>query len=303
MNAIECYRRLAGITQRDLSEALGVSQAAISQWEKGTRVPDLTTVIKLSEILNVPTDNLIDLTKDFSNTYRENSSNNKLSYYRKKSGLTQDDVAEELGVTKSAVSLWERGKIIPSYENLNKLSKKYGIPKETLFETSDNGITNNSINDQKMKEINNLPPYSETPEFTETAFEVPLVATLRCGYNSSGQQLFDVLQKIELPMSYKYKYGADIVMIKAIGDSMIPTIRPRDLLICKPGEAWEDGQIVVANIDDNDTIKRIFHAKDKGIDLVPDNSKFRSLHFTPHDLQTYPPHVLGRIVRNMGQDL
>ncbi len=294
MNAIEYYRRLAGIKQRDLSEALGVSHAAISQWEKGSRVPDLTTIIKLSELLNAPADFLLDLNKEYGDTYGKAGSN-RLGYYRKKANLTQDDVAEKLGVSKAAVSLWECGKVIPTEDTLYKLSRIYSVPVKDLIDEVDT--------EPDWKEVKATPDISETPEFTESAFEVPLVATLRCGYNSSGHTVYDIIQKIELPLSYKYKYGSDIVMIKAIGESMMPTIRPRDLLICKPGEAWENGHIVVANIEDNDTIKRIYHAKDKGIDLVPDNTHFRTMHFTPAELKNYPPHILGRIVRNMGQDL
>ena len=61
--------------------------------------------------------------------------------------------------------------------------------------------------------------------------------------------------------------------------------------------------VVVINIDDSDTIKRIYRAEDGGIDLKPDNSNYLILHFTQNQLQINPPHVLGKIVRNMGQDL
>lgn len=84
---------------------------------------------------------------------------------------------------------------------------------------------------------------------------------------------------------------------------MLPTIRPRDMLICKPGDKWENGSVVVINLEDSDTIKRIFRAEDGGIDLVPDNPEYRTKHFSPEKMQDCCPHVLGRIIRNMGQDL
>ena len=252
-----------------------------------------TACIKLSEILNAPAEELLDLKKDYYDIYIKTQLSN-LSRYRKEAGLSQEEVANKLNVTKSAVSQWESGKLVPSEVTLNKLSKIYNVPVSSLFSTDD--LT------PPWQEINEIPT-SETPEFTNNAFEVPLVATLRCGYNSAGSAFYDILQRIELPPSYKHKYGSDIVMVKAVGESMLPTIRPRDMLICKPGDAWEDGQIVIINVDDNDTIKRIYHSKDKGIDLVPDNSAFRTLHLSPEELKNYPPHVLGRIVRNMGQDL
>ena len=42
-------------------------------------------------------------------------------------GLTQQDIADAVGVSKVAVGQWESGKSIPRRENLEALSKRYGI--------------------------------------------------------------------------------------------------------------------------------------------------------------------------------
>ena len=218
---------------------------------------------------------------------------NPIKFFRKKAGLSQSDLAQKMNVVQGTVSLWESGKRSPSLEDIIKLSEILSISPENLLKSDI------STTEENFREIN----IKSVPEFTEEAFTVPVVASLRCGYNSSGHPIFDVLKKEELPPSYKKRYGADIVLVKAVGDSMLPSIRPRDMLICKPGTGWSNGDIVVVNVDDSDTIKRIFHAKDGGIDLKPDNEKFKTMHFTPEDLVNYPPHVLGRVVRNYGQDL
>ena len=214
-----------------------------------------------------------------------------IKYYRKKIGMSQEEFAQKIGVAQGAVSQWESGKRTPSLEAVLKMSDILGVSTELLLDKKSEN--------QAWKDINIKP----VPRFSDNAFVVPLVASLRCGYNSSGQPLYDVLQEVELPISFKYKYGEDIVLVKAIGESMLTTIRPRDLLISKPGEWWESGNVVIVNIDDSDTIKRIFRADDGGIDLVPDNSDYRTMHFSPSDLQDSPPHILGRIVRNLGQDI
>ena len=214
-----------------------------------------------------------------------------IAYYRAKSGMTQNEFAKLMDAGQSTVSQWENGKRTPSVETILKMSKVLGVSPNLLLEENQNN--------SDWKEINVKP----VPEFAEDAFSVPIVASLRCGYNQAGQCVFDVLKKEEVPFSYKKRYGDDIVMVKAVGDSMLPSIRPRDLLICKPGDSWNDGDIVVINVDDSDTIKRIFRAKDGGIDLVPDNSKFKTMHFDLEQLSEYPPHVLGRVVRNYGQDM
>lgn len=52
---------------------------------------------------------------------------------RSERGLTQQDIAEAVGVSKVAVGQWESGKSIPRRENLEALSKRYGISIGELY--------------------------------------------------------------------------------------------------------------------------------------------------------------------------
>lgn len=54
--------------------------------------------------------------------------NEMLMELRKKAQLSQDEVAEQMGVTRQTVYRWERGSAIPATENLIYLSKLYGVP-------------------------------------------------------------------------------------------------------------------------------------------------------------------------------
>ena len=50
---IEKYRKEKGLTQDQLAKALGVSNSAISKWEHGTNLPDITLIEPLSQILGI----------------------------------------------------------------------------------------------------------------------------------------------------------------------------------------------------------------------------------------------------------
>lgn len=50
-----------------------------------------------------------------------------LSRVRKEHGFSQDALADALGLTRQAVSKWERGAGFPSMDNLIKLSHLYGV--------------------------------------------------------------------------------------------------------------------------------------------------------------------------------
>ena len=52
---------------------------------------------------------------------------------RKRAGLTQMEVAKQLGVTDSAVNQWETGKTLPNVKRLGELAKLYGCTVDELL--------------------------------------------------------------------------------------------------------------------------------------------------------------------------
>ena len=58
---------------------------------------------------------------------------NNISALRKKKGITQEELANELGVSAQAVSKWENGTSDPSTSNLFALAKLYGVSVEELL--------------------------------------------------------------------------------------------------------------------------------------------------------------------------
>lgn len=52
-------RKKSGMTQSDLAEVLNVSRQAISKWEMGTAVPDVSNMLSISKTFDVSVDYLI----------------------------------------------------------------------------------------------------------------------------------------------------------------------------------------------------------------------------------------------------
>ena len=52
---------------------------------------------------------------------------------RKQKGLSQDDLAEKVFVTRQAVSRWENGETTPNIDTLKLLSKLYDVSINTLL--------------------------------------------------------------------------------------------------------------------------------------------------------------------------
>lgn len=71
----------------------------------------------------------------------------KLKKLRTDNGLTQDELAEKIFVTRTAVSKWETNKGYPSIDSLKELSNLFGISIDSLI--SDEDIDNKRIVDEK----------------------------------------------------------------------------------------------------------------------------------------------------------
>lgn len=62
---------------------------------------------------------------------------NRLVELRKKSGLSQEELADKLGLSRQAVSKWERAESSPDTDNLICLAKLYNISLDEILKTPD----------------------------------------------------------------------------------------------------------------------------------------------------------------------
>lgn len=214
---------------------------------------------------------------------------NNLKELRKKKGLTQKELAEYIGITQKGYANYESGAREPSIETLNMLADLFGVSVDTILGRAE--IGHPAFRELKI----------EHELETEETMILPVVASLRCGFGKSGEP-FTVVDKIPVPVSYK-RYGESLVVVMAVGDSMLPTIPPGAFLICVPGEAWEDGHIVAVNVNDSDTVKRIYRAPNGGIRLVPDNPRYKEQSFSPEEVERLQIKVLGRVRKAISPDL
>lgn len=59
---------------------------------------------------------------------------NSLFHTRKKCGLSQEDVAEKLGVSRQTISKWETNETIPDIRQSKKMAMIYGISLDELID-------------------------------------------------------------------------------------------------------------------------------------------------------------------------
>jgi transcriptional regulator with XRE-family HTH domain len=59
MPSIRKHREACNLSQKELADMLNVTQAAVSHWETGRRVPDANDLIAIAKALHCKVDDLI----------------------------------------------------------------------------------------------------------------------------------------------------------------------------------------------------------------------------------------------------
>ena len=62
------YRKLHGMTQAELADAIGYSDKSVSKWERGEGTPDIFLLVSLSDIYGITVSELIGQTKKSKET-------------------------------------------------------------------------------------------------------------------------------------------------------------------------------------------------------------------------------------------
>ncbi len=100
---------------------------------------------------------------------------NILLQYRKKSGLSQEELASKIGVSRQAVSKWERAEASPDTDNLILLAKVYGVTLDELLTGDPEEILNRNkqdLEDNKTEENTETDTGKESENNEETKAKV-----------------------------------------------------------------------------------------------------------------------------------
>lgn len=109
-NRIREARERQKMTQKMLAIRLGIAQTTVSGWENGSKRPSVDTIVKISDILGVSTDYLLEKTDSPITLIVSDQSNQDISpferriieTYRSLSEIEQTIVCRTLGLTHPA---------------------------------------------------------------------------------------------------------------------------------------------------------------------------------------------------------
>ena len=187
----------------------------------------------------------------------------RLKELRVSRGLAQDDLARELNLVKSSISMYENGKRKPSFEVLEAIADYFNVNMDTL--------------------------YSSAPVFVPSLKRVPML-----GYAAAGQPLENLDGQDTYYVETDSRYAVDFC-ITVRGDSMINAgINDGDIVFVKAQPEVPNGKIACVEIDNERVCIKRFYKTDTGVMLVSENPKYAPLQFSESNCTDFK--VLGLAV-------
>lgn len=117
---------------------------------------------------------------------------------RKEKGISQEDLANEIGVGKAAISKIEVGTSYPTFANLEKIAKYFNATPNELFGTSqdielEKAVYKTDEYDERAKailtSIKKIDHYFEKEDFSETLNKLMYLTTNQPIFNERGEDL------------------------------------------------------------------------------------------------------------------
>lgn len=183
--------------------------------------------------------------------------------------LSQDDLAKTLGLAKSSISMYEKGKRKPSFEVLESLADFFNVDMDYLLGKTDKTTL--------------IPlPHGSTLK------KVPML-----GYAAAGKPLEDLNQDV-FYVNIDNKYDVDFC-ITVSGDSMIgANIFDGDIIFIKKTSEVANGRIACVQIDREKVCLKRFYKNGDMVTLVSENPRYPPMVFTKDNCESL--QILGLAV-------
>lgn len=152
---IRYYRLKEGMTQEKLASELNLSFQAISKWERGESLPDVTIVSRLSRTLNVSCDALLTDPPFFQETELQNILEkakrlncNVHAEYRKKTSLLENTLERfphSLELMAVLAETYSKGTAYPEYTANNHRHRAIELYRHIMENTNDTSLKYHSV--------------------------------------------------------------------------------------------------------------------------------------------------------------
>lgn len=180
----------------------------------------------------------------------------------------------------------------PTYREIGKhfnISSTFGV-KRHIDALIKKGYLSSERNSSRVLSLVNAEKMLEK-QSNSNSVEIPVVGRVAAGYPIFAQENIEGILNIDSSLVY----GRDKVFaLKVQGDSMINAgILEGDLVIVKQQKEAKEGEIIIALLGDESTVKRFSQLDDSKINLIPENEKYNVIEVKDSDDFSVVGKVIG----------
>ena len=185
----------------------------------------------------------------------KNSIGEKIRKAIKEAGLTQQNLADKLGITNPVVNVWIQGRRTPNIENLKKIAAATGKSYSYFIEEE---------GEEFAQSVRAVPL---TPNNTVT---LPILADVPAGLPEYSDR--DVEMFVDIP---RWLFPGGDFVVKCIGDSLEPEIRKGDYCVIRKMTDPLDCKPMLVKTEHGICMKVVRKGKDGRIWLCSLNPKYK----------------------------
>ena len=194
----------------------------------------------------------------------------RLKQLRTHSNLSQQKMADVLGISRSAVAMWETGGSEPDNKTLEKIADFFGVSVDYLLGRDD----------------------EPRPHTKKKGIKIPVLGRVAAGIPITAIE--DILNYEEIEESLA-KTG-DFYGLQIKGTSMEPKFSEGDVVIVRQQSDVESGDIAIVLVNGDDaTCKRVVK-HENGLSLISLNPSFPPKFFTDQEVEQLPVQIIGRVM-------
>lgn len=200
----------------------------------------------------------------------------------KNSNYTLEQIGKHIGIkSKSTISKYLSGDI----KNV-KSSIIFNIA--NLFNVSPAWLA--GLSEEKYRE-------TKLDKLGKPVVSIPLLGIIKANYDYLAQENWIGSIDIDKELADSGKFFA----LKVHDDSMSPVLIEDDIVIIKKQDDFENGDIVVAIINGNESTIKKGRKNEKNILLQPLNTNYEPLIFTKDEMKSIPVTIIG-IVKQLKRE-
>lgn len=122
----------------EIAQKIHVSKSSYADWESARAVIPLKHMVSLANVYHISLDYLFGLSDDMSKILEKRVLNplkisNNIKSFRIEKGLTQEQIAQELFVSRSTLSRYETNNLLISTACIYELCKKYNLSVDKML--------------------------------------------------------------------------------------------------------------------------------------------------------------------------